>query len=244
MLMDGEAESDKQIGFSTLRDCSSYLMRYTSRFRPSHPRPEKSLKIYHVKGTRSVRVIWLCQELGLPCEVETIDFSPAFRSTAEWRAKSPTGKVPVLEDDGFAMFESGAMVQYVLERYGHGRLMPEPGTRDSARHLQWSWFAEATFARPLGDIIHHTVFKPEAERIPAVVADARSRALTCLDAVNAAVDGTQFLLGDAFTAADIMMGYTLMLAKRVNVLENDHPHATAYFERLAARPGYQVAVSA
>lgn len=202
------------------------------------------MKIYHVKGTRSVRVIWLCEELGVPCEVETVDFSPAFRSTPAWRAKSPTGKVPVLEDGDLTMFESGAMVQHVLARYGDGRLQPPAGSAESALHLQWSWFAEATFARPLGDIVHHTVFKPEAERIPAVVVDARGRALTCLDAVNSAVDGQPFLLGDEFTAADIMMGYTLMLAKRVNVLEGDHPHASAYFERLSARRGYQKAMAA
>ncbi len=202
------------------------------------------MKIYHVKGTRSVRVIWLCEELGVPCEVETVDFSPAFRSTPAWRAKSPTGKVPVLEDGDLTMFESGAMVQHVLGRYGDGRLQPPAGSAESALHLQWSWFAEATFARPLGDIVHHTVYKPEAERIPAVVVDARGRALTCLGAVNGAVEGKAFLLGDEFTAADIMMGYTLMLAKRVNVLESDHPHASAYFERLSARPGYQKAMAA
>ena len=202
------------------------------------------MKIYHVKGTRSIRVIWLCEELGVPCEVETVDFSPAFRSTPAWRQKSPTGKVPVLEDGDLTMFESGAMVQHVLARYGNGHLQPEAGSAQSALFLQWCWFAEATFARPLGDIIHHTVFKPEAERIPAVVTDARGRALTCLDAVNDVVDGNAFLLGNEFTAADIMMGYTLMLAKRVNVLEDNHPHASAYFERLKARPGYQKAIAA
>ena len=202
------------------------------------------MKIYHVKGTRSIRVIWLCEELGIPCEVETVDFSPAFRNTPAWREKSPTGKVPVLEDGDLTMFESGAMVQYVQDRYGKGRLQPDAGSAQSALFLQWCWFAEATFARPLGDIVHHTVFKPEAERIPAVVVDARGRALTCLDAVNGTVESNTFLLGNEFTAADIMMGYTLMLAQRVNVLEDDHPHASAYFERLQARPAYQKATAA
>lgn len=202
------------------------------------------MKIYHVPGSRSVRVIWLCEELGVPCEVETIDFSPAFRATPAWRAKNPTGKVPVLDDDGFTIFESGAMVQYILTRYGNGRLQPKQGWDAGARHLQWSWFAEATFARPLGDIMHHTVFKPEAERIPAVVEDARQRALVCLDAVEATVAKTPYLLGEDFTAADIMMGYTLRLAQRTGVLEDAHPHTSAYFGRLEARPAYQRAVAA
>lgn len=202
------------------------------------------MKIYHVAGSRSVRVIWLCEELGLACEVETIDFSPTFRATPAWRAKSPTGKVPVLEDDGCTFYESGAMVQYILTRYGGGRLQPTQDWAQGAVFLQWSWFAEATFARPLGDIMHHTVFKPEAERIPAVVADARQRALVCLDAVDAAVADSTYLMGNDFTAADIMMGYTLRLAKRTGVLEQAHLHASAYFARLESRAAYQRAVAA
>lgn len=202
------------------------------------------MKIYHVPGSRSVRVIWLCEELGLPCEVETIDFSPTFRATPEWRAKNPTGKVPVLDDDGFTIFESGAMVQYILDRYGDGRLQPPPGTPDAARYQQWCWFAEATFARPLGDIMHHTVFKPEAERIPAVVTDAKSRAGVCLDAVDATLAGSTHLMGDEFTAADVMMGYTLRLAQRTGVLADGHANASAYFARLESRPAYQKAAAA
>ena len=94
------------------------------------------LKIYHVPGTRSLRVIWLCEELGHPYEVVPIDFSPEYRNRAEWRALSPTGKVPAMSDDGFSMFESGAMVQYILQRYADGRLQPPPGSAASAIYLQ------------------------------------------------------------------------------------------------------------
>src|SRR5215472_11044451 len=102
------------------------------------------LRIYHVPGTRSVRPIWLCYELDLPVEVERIDFSQAFRNSPKWRAISPAGKVPALTDDGVTMFESGAMVDFILERYGEGRLRPEPGTAASALYHQWCWFSEAT----------------------------------------------------------------------------------------------------
>ena len=197
------------------------------------------LKIHHVQGTRSMRVIWLCEELGVPYKIEPVDFSPEYRARPEWRALSPTGKVPVLSEGDFSMFESGAMVEYILERFGDGRLRPAPGTLDSAHYLQWSWFAEATLARPLGDIVHHTLLKPEAERIPAVVEDARQRALTCLDGLETALKGKTFLLGDAFTAADIMMGYSLRLAQRMQVLADDHPRVSEYFARLEARPGFQ-----
>ena len=203
------------------------------------------MKIYHVKGTRSIRVIWLCAELDIPLQIETIErFDADFKASPAWRAISPTGKVPVLEDDGLNIYESGAIVQYVLEKYGPGGLTVAPGTEESAMYHQWSWFAEATFARPLGDIAHHTRIKPPAERIPAVVEDAKKRALLCLDAVNNHMKNNDYLVADRFTAADIMMGYTLVLAKSAEVLQDAHPHADKYLQRLSERPAMQRALSA
>lgn len=202
------------------------------------------IRIYHAPNTRSIRLIWLCEELGIPYEIEKIDFSPAYRHSPAYRRLNPVGKVPAIADGEFSMFESGAIVEYLLERHGEGRLRPAPGTPDSAHYLQWSWFAEATFARPLGDIAQHTVVRPEAERIPAVAEDGRARALLCLEAFEAAVPGGRFLVNDSFSAADIMMGYTLFLARRFGVLKPDaHPNANAYYARLEARPGFRKALA-
>ena len=203
------------------------------------------MKIYHVKGTRSIRVIWLCEELDVPLQIETIEkFDADFKASPAWRSISPTGKVPVLEDDGLTIYESGAIVQYILEKYGPGGLTVATGTEESAMYHQWSWFAEATFARPLGDIAHHTRIKPPAERIPAVVDDARQRALLCLEAVNNHMKNNDYLVADRFTAADIMMGYTLVLAKNSGVLQDAHPHAEKYLQRLSERSAMQRALSA
>lgn len=202
------------------------------------------LEIYHVPRTRSVRVIWLCEELGLPYTVLPVDFSPAYRASPEWRALNPVGKVPAMRDGDLTMFESGAMLEYILERYGEGRLRPAPGTPEAARYLQWCWFAEATLARPIGDIAQHTFVKPERERIAAVVEDGRQRALLCLDALEDAVDERTYLVGESLTAADIMTGYSLMLAKRLQVLTDAaHPSVNAYQARLEERPGYRKAMA-
>ncbi len=199
------------------------------------------LTIYHVPGTRSARIIWLCEELGHPYQVETIDFSADYRASAEWRALNPVGKVPAMRDDGFSMFESGAMLEYILERYGDGRLRPETGTAAAAEYLQWCWFAEATFARPLGDMAHHLFLKPESERIAAVVEDGRHRAVLCIEALENALARRSYLLGDAFTAADIMMGYSLVLGRRVGALQPEHRTAVTYLARLAERPAFSEA---
>ncbi|MDB9876941.1 glutathione S-transferase family protein [Pseudomonadales bacterium] len=202
-----------------------------------------ALTLYHVPGARSLRVIWLCLELDLPLTIETIDFSPKFRDSEGWRALSPTGKVPVLRDDGFTMFESGAMLQYLLDAYGAGQLQPAAGTQAAAMFQQWSWFAEATFARPLGDIAQHTVVRPEAQRIPAVVDDARQRASICLQALEVGMGAGPYLLGNAFTAADVNMGYSLVLAERFGLIEPGLSRVVSYFDGLKTRPHFLKALT-
>ena len=199
------------------------------------------LTIYHVKGTRAVRVIWLCEERGIPYRIEVIDFSPTFRNSPEWRSKSPTGKVPAMTDGDLTMFESGAMVEYLLERHGDGGLLPEPGTAERALCRQWSWFAEATFARPLGEIVNHNRVAPEGGLVDFVIEDCKARARTCIAAIEDVVAQTDYLVGNTFTVADIMTGYSLLLATNFGVLSDDFPHTQAYFERLSQRPGFQVA---
>lgn len=198
------------------------------------------IKIYHVPGTRSIRVIWLCEELGVSYEVVPISFDASFRNSPEWRGKNPVGKVPAMEDGDLTMFESGAMVQYILDRHGDGRLQPRPGTEEHAIYLQWSWFAEATFARPLGEMVNHRrEFDPEK---PEIISEMQARVRLCVEAVDGAIKDQEYLAGD-FTAADVMMGYSLMLSKRLAPWDN-LPNAEAYWHRLQAREGYQIAVKA
>ncbi len=193
------------------------------------------LKIYHVPGTRSVRPIWLCHELNLPIAVETVDFSPAFRNSPRWRAISPAGKVPVLTDGNMTMFESGAMVDYILERYGEGRLRPPPGTAESALHHQWCWFSEATLIRPLG--LNRILTHKEGLSEP-LASEGEQKTRACLEVVERALADRDYLLGAAFGAADVMMGYALFLLANLKVLDDRHPLARAYLERLTGRAAF------
>ena len=201
------------------------------------------IKLYHAQLTRSVRILWLLEELGLPYELATVQFSPPSPTTG-FSQQTPLGKFPAIEDGDLRMFESGAILEYILERYGKGRLAPAPGTPARGLFLQWVHFAEATLFPPLGVIAFNTLFKPEAERIPAAVADARSMAATSLRVLERALDGKDYLLGAEFSGADIMMGYTLMTAQFLGVLTDEYPNVRAYFARLQARPGFQKALAA
>jgi glutathione S-transferase len=200
------------------------------------------LKIYHVPLTRSVRIVWLCEALELPYEKVPVDFSPAYRASPEWRKMNPVGKVPVLNDGDLTMFESGAMVQYILDRYGAGRLQPPAGTHAYAKFLQWCWFAEATHARPLGEIVNHNRVLAESDRSAVVVTEMQERSRACVQALDDELAEHSFIVDDAFSAADIMVGYTLLLAERF-APQVFPANIKRYRALLKTTPGYTVATA-
>jgi glutathione S-transferase len=199
------------------------------------------IKLYHAQLTRSIRIIWLLEELAIPYELVTVAFKPPRHS---FEQDTPTGKFPALEDDGLVLSESGAILEYLIEKYGKGRLAPPVGSRDRGPYLQWVHFAEATAFPPIGDIARHTMFLPEADRIPQVAADGRERAKNALGVLERALAGGQYLVGADLSGADVMMGYFLMAARMLGLVGADYPNIAAYWERLAARPGFQKALSA
>lgn len=196
------------------------------------------LKLYFAPRTRSIRVRWLLEELGLPYELVRVDF--AVPKTVFSQA-TPLGKFPVLEDGDVVMCESGAIVEYVLERHGNGRLAPAVGSPLRGRFLQWVHFAEATAYPPLGIIIWHTFYAQDADRIAPAIADARSRALGAIDFLEREIGDAPYLLGDELSGADVMMGFTLVAARLIGVLDETHPRLMRYVERLEARPAFRVA---
>ncbi|NIO43351.1 MAG: glutathione S-transferase family protein [Burkholderiales bacterium] len=200
------------------------------------------LKIYHAPRTRGFRVIWLCEELGTPYQIVPVDMSPDYRKSAEWRKLNPVGKVPVMSDGELTMFESGAIVQYVLEKYGEGRLQTNPGSNDHGLFLQWCWFAEATLSRPLGEIVNH---KREFASSPLrpIIDEMKARARLCAQALDAALSGKTWIVGDTFSAADVMLG--LSLRSYTRLMEEDFPGNVApYWARLTERPAYKRAEAA
>ena len=199
------------------------------------------IKLYHASKTRSVRVLWLLEELGVPYELSLVPFTQEALKSPAFLRVNPCGSLPAIEDGDVAMFESGAIVEYVLERYGNGRLAPPVGSPARARYLQWLHFGEASLLPPLGDIAQHAMFRPEAERIPAMVADGRRRAAAKLDVLAHALADSAYLCGADFTAADVMVGYGVAIAALLGVVGDQHRHVRSYLARLEARPAFQKA---
>lgn len=200
------------------------------------------LTLYYAPRTRSVRIRWLFEELGLPYELRRVAFTPPSQG-GFFSQNIPGGKFPVLEDGDVTLAESGAILQYVLELYGGGRLAPPIGAPSRAPFLYWLHFAESTAFAPIGTMVWHTLYKQDAEQLPTVMDDARNRARTTLYVVERALVGREYLLGSEFSAADVMMGFTLEAADVFRLLDDRFPNLRAYLARLRARPAFRRAVA-
>ena len=198
------------------------------------------MKLHHVPGSRSCRIIWLLEELGgIEYEIESYQLGdPRLRSPA-YRAMNPAGKVPTFEDEGVAFHESGAIAQYLLERHGRGRLEPAPGSPTRGPFLQWMHWSEASLLPPLAQINAHKFVLREADRIPQALDLARRQFAKVLGQLGAALDGADYLVENRFTAADLMAGYGVALARRVGELPEGPSAVHAWFDRLAARPAFE-----
>lgn len=201
------------------------------------------MKLYHCTGSRSTRVLWLLEELGLDYELEVLPFDPKALRSADYLELSPFGKVPVLIDDSQTMFESVAIIQYLLEHYGEGRLRPSHDSKHFGAFLSWLHFGESTLMHPVSQMALHLFLLPEAERSPERYEEGKRAFQHYARSLNARLENHDYLVGDEFTAADIVVGYTLHAAAQCGAMPDDVPALQRYLERLAARPAFQKATS-
>jgi glutathione S-transferase len=194
------------------------------------------IKVYHAPRTRSMRIIWLLEELGLPYEVVPVDFKPVAGKL--FAQQTPFGKVPAIVDGDLRMFESGAIVEYLLERYGNGRLAPAPGTGERAQYLQWLHFSESTAFAPMSCLVWLLRYRDDADKHPELVTEARERAAIAFEVLEKALGEREYLLASGFSAADVMMAFSVFVAKVFGVLDDRFPKLGAYLARLEARPAY------
>jgi glutathione S-transferase len=202
------------------------------------------LKIYHGKHTRSLRVVWIAEELGVPFEIKHTPFNPATLKSDEYLSINPFGALPAIEDGGVRMTESGAICQYLTEKYGHSPFKRVLGDPDYPRYLQWIHAGEATMTPPLGAIAQHTVVRPPEKRLSMVAAEAAETLRSRLAVLDMHLGETGFLLGEHMSAADVMVGYALHLADLLGMLKDAPDDVAKYWARLKERPAYQRAIAA
>jgi glutathione S-transferase len=209
------------------------------------------LIVHYLNKSRAQRLLWLLEELGAPYEIKLYERGPDYLAPASLKAVHPLGKSPVIEDDGVVIAESGAIFEYLLEKYGQGRLVPPPGTPERLRYTYWLHYAEGS-AMPL--LVMKLIFnsipmrapfflKPFAKAICGGVAakliDPQLRDNTMLWEKELSRDG--WFAGSDFSAADIIMSFPVEQLSNRGGSISAMPAIRSYVEAIRQRPAYQTA---
>jgi glutathione S-transferase len=203
--------------------------------------------VHHLNNSRSQRVLWLLEELGLAYEIKQYKRQPNLLAPPELRAVHPLGKSPVITEDGLTVAESGAIVDYLLERHGGGRLAPAPGTPERLRFTYWMHYAEGSLMPVLlvALIAGRIAEAPFLVRPIAKAISGKLRGgfvdpqLTLhLDFIESELGKSAWFAGKEFTAADIQMSYPLEAAARRAKDAASRPRIKDWLQRIHARPAY------
>lgn len=198
------------------------------------------LKVHHLNNSRSQRILWLLEELELPYEVVPYKRqSPVPTAPPELKSAHPLGKAPVIVDGGITIAESGAIIEYILETYGEGRLQPPPKTADHFKYIEWMHYAEGSAMPPLiAALFYANVMGSGDAAMRQRIADEVAKHLSY---IANAVEGRQFLVGSCLTGADIQLAFVLEAADAGGLLK-DYPALKKYLAQLQARPAYKRAI--
>jgi glutathione S-transferase len=210
--------------------------------------------VHHLNNSRSQRVLWLLEELAVDYDVRRYQRDPkTMLAPPELREVHPLGKSPVISDGELTLAESGAIVEYLADRYGSGRLAPPPGTSGRLRYSYWLHFAEGTAMPPLLlKLVFDRIEKAPSPFFVRPIARAiANRAKSTfvqpnidrnLDYLEAELGKTEWFAGNEFSAADVQMSFPLEAAAARGGLDSRRPRLMAFLERLHARPAYRRAL--
>lgn len=204
------------------------------------------LKIHHLVASRSDRIVWLAEELEIPYElVRHLRDPQTFRAPDSLRAITPLAKAPVIEEQGVVIAESAVICDYLLDQYGQGRLRPSAGTPARLDYAYWMAASESTLMYPVLMDLIATMTQSDA---PGLIGFAMGEYKTMFDHVEQTLAKHNFIAGDSFTAADIMVYYTIALGAGTAIPMPtrapmaDYPLIRDYLARLEARPALQKAL--
>ena len=200
------------------------------------------LKLHFAPNSRAGRIVWLFEELGLEYELNKMAFHPKDLKSEEHRRRHPLGRVPVLDDGDVSIYESGAIVEYVMARYGDGGLKPAVDAPEFPEYLQWFHYCEGMVMPPINTIMVHSVLLPPDRRNPETLAQAQRLLSRSVAPVDAALEGREYLIGD-FSAADIMLGHSLFMANRLGQVPDELANLKGYVKRIEERPAFQTAIN-
>jgi glutathione S-transferase len=201
------------------------------------------ITIYHLSESRSERQVWLMEELGEPYEFKEFKRQPNMEAPPDYRALHPMGTSPMIRDGDQVLIESGAITEYILERYGRGRLEPKQGTPERVRYLQWMHFSEGMAMSGMMNEALILMCGVDGATSP-VVKMLRSRNDRMFEWINLELGRRPYFVGDEFTAADIMMTFIFPVYERfLQRPLTPFPNIQRYMELIEQRPAYQRAMT-
>ncbi len=195
------------------------------------------LKLHHAPNSRAGRIVWLLEELGLDYELNRMDFHPRALKSDEHRARHPLGRVPVLEDGDVMLYESGAIVEYIIARHTDGALKPAVASPLFPEYLQWFHYCEGMVMPPVNTIVVQTLLLPPERRSEEALGQAQRLLTRALAPVNDALEGREYMIGD-LSGADFMIGHASFMSRRLGCVPEEMTHLHGYIERLEARPAF------
>jgi glutathione S-transferase len=196
------------------------------------------LKLHHAPHTRAGRIVWLLEELQLPYELNRMEFHPKALKSDEHRARHPLGRVPVLEDGEVMLYESGAIIEYLIARHSNGALRPAVDSPLFPRYLQWLHYCEGMVMPPINTIVVHTLLLPPERRNEEILGQAKRLLTKTLEPLNEALAGREYMIGE-LSGVDFMLGHACTMARRLGCMPEEMTHLQAYVKRLEARPAFQ-----
>lgn len=197
--------------------------------------------LYHSMSARSFRPLWMLEELGLPYELKMLPFPPRVHDKS-YLEINPLGTVPALFDGDTRMTESAAICQYLAARAGPTPLNVTPDEAGYGAYLNYLHFGEATLTFPQTLVLRYTYFEPEPRRAQQVADDYAKWFLARLRSLEPLLARHDYLAADRFTAADVSVGYALLLAEHLGLMPRFTPAVLAYWERLRERDGFRRAM--
>jgi len=199
------------------------------------------LKVHFAPNSRAGRIIWLLEELSLPYEVNNMAFHPKDLKSDEHRKRHPLGRIPVLDDGEIRIYESGAIIEYVLERHKNGGLKPSVDDERYPEYLQWFHYCEGMVMPPINTIVVQTILLPPDRRDETVLGQAQRLLTKSLAPVNETLEGKDYLIGD-FSAADLMLGHSCFMGNRMGCVPDEMAHLKQYVEKISNRKAFKTAI--
>ena len=200
------------------------------------------LKLHFAPNSRAGRILWLLEELQLEYELNKMKFHPSDLKSDQHRERHPLGRVPVLEDGDVSIYESGAIVEYILSRHAPGKLKPEISSNLFPSYLQWFHYCEGMVMPPINIIVVQTILLPKEKQNAEALGQAERLLSKTLAPIEKQLNNKEYIIGD-FSAVDIMLGHACFMANRLGRVEESMNNLRNYIKNIESRSAFKKAIN-